>query len=362
MLAGAAIAAGLLAAAGALTAVGLAGPRAAHVYTGPRAAQVYTGLDRGLCSFPLQVTVRTTGQSDQPATSALEYTFAGPSTITLRNTRTGRTAKLVSSGPYTADTRTGNVAFRGHQVWFWWTAGHVPFASTDGAGSLVAPNYVLAPGSSRARVIDPCALLASSKPSTRPATTKGPWGLPAYPLSQIGYAGLVPVIGNLVRHDHVHLDVLVNGRPVTIPAGVGQAEPVDHGACPPSTIPVGDCTSGHVFAAAVANSPIHTHSTSGIVHIEPDRRGTYTLGQFFDEWGVRLTPTCLGGYCAGDGKQLRVFVNGKRVGGNPRGIAFGNRQEIAIVFGSRRDFRSVPSSYEGGWPGLGCGGAGEHPC
>ena len=322
----------------------------------------FKGVQSGLCRFPVAVTVTTASQSDQPTTTVMQYDFSGPSTIKLRNTETGRSVTLHSTGSYTADTRTGSVAFHGHQVWLWWTGSHVPFMSTDGTGALVAPKFRLAPGRSTATVIDPCALLSGSKPATKPRTSRAPWGLPAYALSQIAYAGLTPVIGNLVRHDHVHLDVIVNGKHVTVPAGVGQAAPRDHGPCPPATIQVGDCTPGHVYAADVANSPIHTHSTSGIIHVEPDRAGTYTLGSFFDEWGVRFTAGCVGGYCTGHGKQLRVYVNGKRVTGNPRQIALGNRQEIAVMYGGPGSFRSVPARYRGGWPGLGCGGPGEISC
>ncbi len=292
-------------------------------------------------------------------TAALKFSFTGPSTITLRNTTTGRTARLDSSGAVSFDTTTGSVVFRGHVIWFWAGGKHVPFLSTDGAGRLEAPDFVLSPGSSRAHVIDPCALVAPSPPSTKLVTTPAPWGLPAYELSQIAYAGLTPVIGRLVRHDHVHLDVLANGAKITVPAGVGMAAPVDRGSCQP---PVGDCATGHFFTADVANSPLHTHSASGLIHIEPDRRGTYTLGQFFAEWGVRLNASCVGGYCAGNGKELRVFVDGHRMPGDPRRIVLTNRQEIAIVFGGPGDFRSVPSKYSGGWPGLGCGGVGEFKC
>ena len=176
------------------------------------------------------------------------------------------------------------------------------------------------------------------------------------------YAHLIPVLGGLVRHDHVHLDVIVDGRKVTVPAGIGLAEPVDDGPCKPPTPAVSECSAGDYFTAFVANSPLHTHSASGIIHIEADRPGRYTLGQFFDEWGVRLTQTCLGGYCAGRGKELAVFVDGRRANGALRAVVLGNRQEIAVVFGDRRDFRSVPSTYRGIWPGLGCGGPGEIRC
>jgi len=329
---------------------------------GSPSTQVSHGVDTRLCPFPLAITVKSRDQINQVVTTALRFRFIGPSTITLRNASTGRTAILNGSGSYSIDTTTGSVKFRGHQVWFWSTGKHVPFVSTDGPGSLDAPDYVLSGADSHARVIDPCALVAPSPPSTQPVTTPAPWGLPAYALSQINYAGLTPLLGTLLRHDHVHLDVIVNGQKVTIPAGVGLAEPGDSGPCPPAPVRVGDCAPGHVFTAQVANSPLHTHSTSGIIHIEPDRRGTFTLGQFFDEWGVRFNSSCVGGYCAGSGMKLRVFVDGNHVSRDPRSIVLTNRQEIAVVFGGPSEDGSVPSTYTGGWPGLGCGGAGEHSC
>ena len=73
---------------------------------------------------------------------------------------------------------------------------------------------------------------------------------------------------------------------------------------------------------------LHTHDASGIVHIEsPDKRD-YTLGQFFDVWGVRLSSTCLGApYCnvgrqAGPGVLRRQALHegpaGHRVQPAPR--------------------------------------------
>jgi hypothetical protein len=306
------------------------------------------------------VTVATTPRTDQAATTVLQFALVGPATVTLRDVATGKTAVLRSSGDDTVDTRTGDVAFSGRQVWFWSSDGHVPFLMTDGPGRFVAPYDTLA-GTARAWAVDPCALVAPALPSTRPLETAGPWGLPRYALRQIASAGLTPILGPLVRHDHVHLDLIVNGRRITIPAGVGQAEPRDSGPCPAGPLPVGDCATGHVYVAQVANAPLHTHSTSGIIHVESDRPGTFTLGQFFDEWGVRLTASCVGGYCSGGGRQLRVYVDGRRAA-NPRAVVLANRQEIAVVFGRADAFRSVPASYAGGWPGLGCGGSGESEC
>lgn len=294
-------------------------------------------------------------------TSVLRFAFGASSRIELRNTATGKSATLFSRGSHSVDTRTGTVSFSGHQVWYWSSGKQVPFLSTEGAGRLEAPGFVLAPGSSRARVIDPCARVASAPPATIPRSTPAPWGLPRYALSRIAYAGLTPLLGRIVRHDHVHLDVVVDGRRVTVPAGVGLAEPVDGGPCPAAGGRQGDCVTGHIFAAAVANSPLHTHSSSGLIHVEPDRPGTYTLGQFFDEWGVRLGVRCIGAYCSGGGRELRAYVNGRRIAADPRAIVLRNRQEIAVVFGAKGDFARLPT-YKGGWPGRGCGGPRESPC
>jgi hypothetical protein len=77
---------------------------------------------------------------------------------------------------------------------------------------------------------------------------------------------------------------------------------------------------------------------------------------------VRFDARCVGAHCTGGGKELRVYVDGRRVAGDPRGIVLRNHRELAVVFGSRDDFRSVPSRYAGGWPGAGCGGPGERSC
>jgi hypothetical protein len=314
----------------------------------------------GLCPFPLEVTVASLGATHAAPSAALQFRMFGPSRITLRNATTGRSVTLDAPGSYTIDPHDGTVTFRGSRLWL--AADDVPFLATDGTGRLVAPTFVLAAGTTRTRVVDPCALVASSPPSTSLATTRGAWPAPAYPLTRIAAAGLTPVIGTLIRHDHVHLDVVVDGRKVTVPAGVGLADPIDSGACPVQPDPDGDCRTGHVDVPGVAYSPLHTHSTSGLIHIESDRPGSFTLGQFFTEWGVRLSRGCVGGYCDGHGDALRVYVDGRLDRGNPREIVLGNHQEIAVVFGDRAELGSAPSIYRGGWPGLGCGGSGEPSC
>lgn len=68
-----------------------------------------------------------------------------------------------------------------------------------------------------------------------------------------------------VMHIHQHLDIIINGKTVTIPPDIG-------------------VTSGFI-------SPIHTHDGSGIIHIESPVKKDFTLGQFFKEWNIDLIVT-----------------------------------------------------------------------
>ncbi|MEI8105055.1 MAG: hypothetical protein WCH31_04325 [Actinomycetes bacterium] len=319
-------------------------------------------VDTGLCPFSLDVRVVRAVETTRTGGTTVRH--LGPTTVTLRNRSSGQVAVLNADGVSSLERVTGSLTFSGHVLWLA-DDSHVPFLSTSGAGSKLAPTFRLAGGSLHARVVDPCALVAPQAPSTETATTPAPWGLPAYRLSQIASAGLVPVVGTLIRHDHVHLDVIVNGRRITIPGGVGHAEPYDSGPgpCPPppASRTIGDCGPAHFFGDRVALAPLHVHTSSGIIHIEADRPGTFTLGEFFQEWGVRLDATCIGGNCVGGGKELRVYIDGTRVAGDPRRVVLRNRQEIAVVFGSLRDFHSIPAAYAPKIP-AGCGGVGEPAC
>ena len=113
-----------------------------------------------------------------------------------------------------------------------------------------------------------------------------------------------------VLHIHQHLDIFVGGRKVPVPAGIG------------------------IAADDSFISPLHTHDTTGIIHVESDVRQTFTLGQFFDVWGVRLDQSCIGGYCAGGGRTLSAYVNGSRYSGNPRDIELTSHEEIVLDFGN----------------------------
>ncbi len=134
----------------------------------------------------------------------------------------------------------------------------------------------------------------------------------------------LPALGRegTALHIHQHLDVFVHGRRVSVPAGIG------------------------IAAAQGFISPLHTHDASGIVHVESPQVRTFTLGQLFGVWGVRLTRRCLGGYCASGADRLRVYTDGRPYTGDPRVLPLAPHAEIVVAFGTRMQLpRPLPSSY-----------------
>ena len=93
---------------------------------------------------------------------------------------------------------------------------------------------------------------------------------------------------------------------------------------------------------------LHTHDTSGIIHVESPVQRAYTLGQFFDVWGVRFSSTCIGGYCTSGNKLVRVFLSGKPYAGDPRGLLLKQHEEIVVTYGTKAELPTpIPSDYSG---------------
>jgi hypothetical protein len=80
-----------------------------------------------------------------------------------------------------------------------------------------------------------------------------------------------------------------------------------------------------------------------VIHIEAAQPASFTLGQFFTEWGVRLDAGCIGAYCDAANQPVRFYVDGQAFTGDPRAIALTPHAEIAIVVGP---LGTVPSSYD----------------
>lgn len=159
----------------------------------------------------------------------------------------------------------------------------------------------------------------------KPVASSVNWPAPADASAQTKAAGL-PMLGaeGQVLHIHSHLDVFVDGKAVTVPAEIGI-----------------DLNKQQI-------SPLHTHDTSGVVHIESPVKADFTLGQFMTEWNVPISKDALGPLKTGGGKELHLFVNGKEVTGDPAAIKLGAHEEIAVVYGSPANKVTVPASYN--WP------------
>jgi len=118
------------------------------------------------------------------------------------------------------------------------------------------------------------------------------------------------------HHIHVHVLILYDGAGVAVPAGIGVGRPwgVDS---------TGFIATGRCFAW------IHTHDTTGVVHIITPEEKAFTLGQVFEVWGQPLGAGSALGY---DG-SLAVLVNGRRIDGDPRAVRLENLENIVLELG-----------------------------
>ena len=68
------------------------------------------------------------------------------------------------------------------------------------------------------------------------------------------------------------------------------------------------------------------------IHTESSDPEPNTLGQFFVEWGVELSETCVGEHCAPT--PIAVYIDGEPYEGDPRAIEITDRKVIVIVVGT----------------------------
>ena len=120
-------------------------------------------------------------------------------------------------------------------------------------------------------------------------------------------------------HIHAHLTIFVNGQARQVPAGIG--------------IPAAQATqtpSGPFIETGSCFYWLHTHAADGIIHIESPVQRTYTLGDFFDEWGQALSSTQAGTATG----HVTAIYNGQVYQGNPRGIPLTAHAQIQLEVGT----------------------------
>lgn len=170
-----------------------------------------------------------------------------------------------------------------------------------------------------------CAAPAQTSPAqTSPAAAPAPatptgaagWALdPAAGGARIKAAGLeILNAEGTAEHYHAHLDVFVDGKPITVPAEIG-------------------------FSFGAGGQPngisaLHTHDTTGIIHIEAPTPGrNYTLGQVLREWGVLDGKDNTGAPHGGTG-GWSAYVNGAKRDGAVTDVVLKAHDEVVLSFGA----------------------------
>lgn len=183
-----------------------------------------------------------------------------------------------------------------------------------------------------------CGGSGSPEPVAAPSSVD--WPAPPDPNARTRAAGLEPgKKETLIHHVHAHLDVLVDGNAVLVPAGIGIN--IDDPGVKSGTNPV--AYGGIEECEEPCISPLHTHDESGVLHTESATEEDNTLGQFFTEWGVKLDESCVGEFCRPD-DEIAIYVDGEAYEGDPRQITLTDGKEIAIVIGDPP--AEIPSTYD----------------
>lgn len=111
----------------------------------------------------------------------------------------------------------------------------------------------------------------------------------------------------LAYHIHVDLKLFDEGKEVTIPANIGV-----HPSC---------------------MYWIHTHDTTGKIHIESPEPRTFRLRDFFKIWGRSITAEEFLGKPVTPDKPLKITVNGEPYFGDPGDIELRDNMLIVIQYG-----------------------------
>ena len=103
----------------------------------------------------------------------------------------------------------------------------------------------------------------------------------------------------LVIHMHTTLKILIHSDRAIIPEKIGidpklyKSHELDkYGIKNPKTY------------------PLHTHDTSGVIHVESTVIRTFTLGQFFDVWGETFSENCILDKCNDELNKVRMYIDG----------------------------------------------------
>jgi len=130
----------------------------------------------------------------------------------------------------------------------------------------------------------------------------------------------------VIMHIHPRIEIFIDGQRVAIPANIG----IDSNLWKDRSLerygmPMPDMPEMPYM------SPLHTHDTSGVIHVESTVNREYTLGEFFDVWGVTFNESCIFDRCSGG--SVVILVNGVR-NSEFRNHVLNDGEEIHIRFES----------------------------
>ena len=187
---------------------------------------------------------------------------------------------------------------------------------------------------------------STTSPTPRPTPTPAPTPTPSALASLSTAASGAPVGGIQCQpneppanQNSAHLALYVDGAARQIPAGIGIG--------PPRTTTQ---TSAGPFVSGACYYALLTRLGDGIIHVEPPTATptpspaaspgttpgatpgatTYTLGQFFDLWGLPLTTSQVGPATG----PVTVFVDGTQFAGDPRTVPLSAHAKIQIDVGT----------------------------
>ena len=149
--------------------------------------------------------------------------------------------------------------------------------------------------------------------------TEPPWPPEYKHLQQRLEALNLPPVGDESYHIHALLHVYVEGHRVSVPANIGI-----------------DLSEG-------IESSLHTHDTSGVIHMEAVHSYPFTLGEFFKVWGVRFSSSELGAYTNSGSKRVQVYVNGHPIS-DPASHVLKAHDNIVVAYGEPGSFPKKPSA------------------
>jgi hypothetical protein len=112
------------------------------------------------------------------------------------------------------------------------------------------------------------------------------------------YTSNSPLNGSqMLLHNHVSLNVTLDGNPISVPAHIGIQQP----GKPEDSLLYGDHSLDKFGMPGM--SALHTHDDTGTIHIESNTVRNFTLGEFLSIWrGLDV-----------DGKTVKASTNDKLV-------------------------------------------------